>query len=126
MSIFRQGDFQLHSGGSSWFKIDCDALTLEDWAILARLIAQNVTFEKVIGVPTGGLKLAKALRRYCKKDAHISTLIVDDVLTTGESMERLKGTIDPKDRSIVRGIVVFSRGLCPNWIVPIFHLNLKV
>ena len=42
-------------------------------------------------------------------------LIVDDVFTTGASMEALH---TPGDI----GAVVFARGLCPSWITPLFQM----
>ena len=32
-NLFQQGDFTLHSGERSGFKIECDALTSHDWDI---------------------------------------------------------------------------------------------
>ena len=30
MTLFEQGHFTLHSGGKSWFKINCDSLSDDD------------------------------------------------------------------------------------------------
>lgn len=61
-SLFRSGAFTLHAGNSSDFKIDCDALTDDDWVALAMMIARVVgPFSAVEGVPTGGVSLARAL-----------------------------------------------------------------
>ena len=113
-SLFQRGNFTLHSGQKSHFKIDCDALTDEDWEALAEMIWEKAgNFGKVIGVPTGGLKLAKALDKYATDGA---ILIVDDVLTTGRSMEEMKAACDGN----VIGAVVFARNECPAWIHPLF------
>jgi hypothetical protein len=57
-------------------------------------------------------------------------LIVDDVLTTGGSMERLReerrkllppGTMVEPGNWIV-GAVVFSRGQCPLWVSALFRM----
>jgi len=86
-ALFQLGDFTLHSKKHSAFKIECDALTSEDWRTLAYLVlAQTGPFERVEGVPNGGLKLAGFLRSYCGYTGGL--LIVDDVLTTGQSMEQ--------------------------------------
>lgn len=123
MALFRLGDFTLHSGDKSFFKIDCDALTDEDWATLARLIYESVPrFKKVIGIPDGGLKLAKALKVYRFPNPENPVLIVDDVLTTGKSMERIRQSVG--DDCI--GVVVFARGECPSWITPLFRLSNEV
>ena len=114
MSLFNLGQFTLHSGAQSPFKIDCDALTDADLEALAQIGAQMVPlFGKVEGVPRGGLRLKAALDKYA--DARWSQLlIVDDVLTTGGSMERQRN-----GRQAV-GLVIFARGPCPSWVTPLF------
>ena len=72
-------------------------------------------FGCVEGVPRGGVRLATALERYITVGDDL--LIVDDVLTTGLSMER------HRDGREAFGIVVFARGLCPNWISSIWNLG---
>lgn len=65
MNLFQTGRFLLASGAESSWKIECDALTVEDWKTLARLIAERVpTFGEVSGVPRGGLTLASYLWPY--------------------------------------------------------------
>jgi len=118
--LFRQGDFTLHSGARGNYFIDCDALTDEDWETLAKVTAERFTFGKVVGIPKGGLKLADALEKY-KTEGTGVTLIVDDVLTTGKSMEEEKA----KHSELVSGIVVFARGYCPYWIVPLFQMPIE-
>ncbi len=119
--LFQQGNFRLHSGAQSWFKIECSSLIDEDWATIARLIAEGVKFSAVIGVPNGGLKLAKALQSYTSSETNLPTLIVDDVLTTGNSLEQVRKTV--KDETL--GVVLFARGRCPNWITPIFQMDAR-
>ena len=120
MSLFNwssQG-FKLHSGGTSNLLIDCNALTDEDWNTLAHLIYENLPqhFRKVIGVPRGGLKLAEALKSYRFPNPEHPILIVDDVLTTGSSMEKVRVEL----REVCIGAVVFARGECPPWITPLW------
>lgn len=107
MSIFIQKVFKMHSGGEGHFKIECDGLTDEDWATLAFIVSRHFTFSKVVGVPRGGLKFAEALAPYVSDDG--PTLIVDDVLTTGRSMEEARAQIGP----VSFGVVAFARGECP-------------
>ena len=95
----------------SW-KIECDDLTQMDWACLAEVISRRFLFSEVVGVPRGGLALAKALQPYCTSGPR---LIVDDVLTTGQSMEGVRRYQDDV------GVVVFARGPCPDWVYPIFR-----
>lgn len=113
--LFRTGDFSLSGGARTTWKIDCDALTPADLSTIAALIAERLpAFGSVEGVPRGGLRLAKALEGFATSGP---PLIVDDVLTTGGSMERQRGGRE------ALGAVIFSRGACPDWIMPLFTLD---
>lgn len=117
MSLFKMGNLRLSSGASSSWKIDMGACTDQDIATLAWMINLMVgEFGSVEGVPTGGLRLAKALEYYAFDGPH---LIVDDVLTSGGSMEKARKQVS--DPGIV-GAVVFARGPCPAWISPLFQM----
>lgn len=120
MNLFQIGDFTLHSGAKSRYKIDCDALTNNDWDALALMLMEiyHPKFNKVIGIPTGGLKFAKALEKYRTIGIAVTTLIVDDVLTTGGSMKRMRAAT----LGFTIGAVVFSRGKHPSWIHPLFSM----
>lgn len=99
--LFQLGDFTLHSGAKSKFKIECDALA-GSWEALAWLISEQVKFSSVSGVVSNGVDLAMELQKYRSEGPH---LVVDDVLTTGasilEEMGKHPGSI---------GYVVFARG----------------
>lgn len=115
MSLFQLGDFTLNSGAKSRWKLECNALTDDDIKALAEMIRQLVgTFGSVEGVPRGGLRLAEALKPFVALTG--PHLIVDDVLTTGGSMERIRG-----NRQCI-GAVVFARGQCPLWIDALFQM----
>lgn len=127
--LFKKTDFRMHSGGLAHYKIECDALTDEDLDTLAFIIAQKgreLTREEssgireVYGVPRGGTRLANAMQPYLDTRWGKIRLIVDDVLTTGRSMEQAK--ID-KGWSDAFGVVIFARGGCPDWIKPIFSMQ---
>ena len=120
MSLFNTGDFVLHSGKKSNFLIDCDSLTDEDLNALAKRVAQTVTFSNVIAIPpNGGLRFAFALAPYADPKES-KNLIVDDVYTTGGSMEEMKKKIggDPI------GVVIFARSKPNWWIKALFQSNL--
>ncbi len=115
MDLFKLGEFKSHSGDTLQWKIDCDALTVEDWSCLAWMIFDKVgKFGEVEGVPKGGLILEALLTFYIYEPGPL--LIVDDVLTTGNSMEEHRNGRD------AIGAVVFARGPCPDWITPIFRM----
>lgn len=117
MSLFVNTEFTAHAGRQLKFKIECDALTDEDIGTLAAIIARNYTFRRVCGVPRGGLRLAQALEKYVSPEG--LTLIVDDVLTSGMSMEKARE--DYEDETL--GVVIFARGPCPSWVQAVFQLS---
>lgn len=118
MNLFRLGNFKLASGSTTAWKIDCDALTDDDWEALAFIAHCRLPdFSTVSGVPNGGLRFAEKLQRYCKPNSG-RHLIADDVLTTGSSME-WNAVICSMP---VIGVVVFARGPCPDWVTPLFQM----
>ena len=116
--LFQLGDFILHSGQKGHFKIDCDALTELDIKTLGYIIAKEFRFSKVVGVPTGGTRLAEACEMWTKQYGPL--LIVDDVLTTGASMEEEK--VKHPYLHVI-GVVLFARGPCPSWVHPLFDMG---
>ena len=142
-TLFQTGDFTLRSGVQSAWKIECDALTLEDWRGLAAMAVERLPpFGRVEGVPRGGLPFADALQGYrrCKMcghtwDAHLHyagwpavsfnppcsswvaaprLLIAEDVVTTGGSMERFRvGLRRSEDEAV--GVAAFGRGDKSKW-----------
>ena len=121
MSLFNWNPkgFKLHSGDMSPFLIDCSVLTDEDWQALARMVYEKLGerhFRKVVGVPMGGLKLARELIPFRFPNPEYPILIVDDVLTTGRSMEEVRAELGED----CIGTVVFVRGDCPDWITPLW------
>ena len=118
MSLFQTGYFKLHSGQTSLFKIDCDALTDEDIDTIALMLVHRLPeYGAVEGVPTGGLRLAEAMKEYIVED-NPRTLLVDDIFTTGMSMEKQRDF-----RNDVFGAVIFARNVTPAWITPLFRLE---
>ena len=118
--LFVAGEFTAHSGDVLPFKIDCDALTDADLATLAAEFARrSVRFSGVRGIPRGGIRFAAALARYATRSPLDPPLIVDDVLTTGTSMEMIHDLAPPN----AIGVVIFARGPCPSWVTPLFQLS---
>lgn len=132
MDLFQRGNFVLNSGAVSKWRLECDALTSKDIECLAYLMHIIVgPFSSVEGVPRGGLALAEALKSYASLEmANYPHIIVDDVLTTGGSMERVRKKWEIRETGregimparSVKGMVVFARGKCPYWIRPLMQL----
>lgn len=114
MSLFKKGSFKLHSGAPSSFLIDCDALTASDLEALALFARERIPpFGRVEGVPQGGLRFAIAMAEHATEGP---LLIVDDVLTSGGSMEEHRAGRE------ANGLVIFARGPCPGWVDAIFQM----
>ncbi len=136
-SLFVPGDFWSHSGRRLPFKVECDVLTERDLDLFGELIATRLyagwEFGHVVGVPKGqpgGRDNGGVLAQYVKRHLTLHdadqlirpVLIVDDVLTTGKSMEETRAR--KADRECI-GAVIFARGPCPAWVKPLFTLNEK-
>lgn len=117
LNLLQFGWFSSHSQFQLPWKIDCDAFREDDWKCIADIIRWKFVFSNVIGVPRGGLRLQYCLEPFI--EIGYPTLIVDDVLTTGKSMEEVRSGIDGS----VIGVVVFARGPVPDWVWPIFTVN---
>lgn len=119
MPLIVPGIFVASAGRELSHKIECDALSAETLAGFASLFAERFVFTEVEGVPTGGIRFARALQRHARPPGAAGRLllIADDVLTTGASMERQRAGRE------AQGVVLFARGPCPEWVVPIFQLN---
>ncbi len=119
--LFRFGKFTLHSGEVSEWKIDCDALTQDDWDALAGMAASLVhPFGAVYDCGGASMQFAAALREY---SAHNSApLVVDDVFTTGRTMQQVRMEVLPKGAAMsAKGLVVFARHEPPPWIRAMFQ-----
>ena len=122
-TLFKSGDFTSHSGLKLPFKIDCDALSDDDIECIAEYIASKTKFGIVIGIPTGGQKLESALEKYADINNSNVVLIVDDVCTTGASMENIKATLPIwNHKKGIVGWVIFARTDIPKWINAMFKL----
>ena len=120
--LFQEEDFIGHSGGQLHWKIEMDALENEEWKCIARMITEIETrpFWSAIGIPRGGIKLGQYLNEYSTQNSEHPYLLVDDVLTTGGSMEEYKKkNFEEKD---VIGWVVFARTQPAKWIRTLFQM----
>ena len=127
--LIERGDFKLHSGYVSSWRINAEALdeaTLE--AIVQTAVGVLRPFGRVVGIPRGGIRIAEVFKRYVQSDDYPHrTLIVDDVLTSGRSMEqerksRLQSRI--QTQPTVEGFVLFARTQdLPIWVRAFFTCN---
>lgn len=131
MSLFEHGSFLLHSGATSDWRINCDDLTDTDIGVLAKLAATTVGDFHYVVCPeshTGSAapKLRDALRKYAnpRPDGQPVMLIVDDVCTTGNSMNEVL-THHGRYYRATKGLVLFARGKCPDWITPLFQMPIE-
>lgn len=121
--MFDTNSILLASGKSSKFKIECDDLTDQDLATMARIVAPAlIPFSKVVGVPRGGLRFAEALAPYASKFS-CATLFADDVFTTGGSLRRYAHEYGIRNIERCQAVVIFARNPPPDWVFPIFQLN---
>ena len=85
-------------------------------------------FQVAVGVPRGGIKLGKLLNEYATGDEKDPVCIVDDVLTTGGSMEvfyqkhlHVQSILGNKAFTAF-GWVVYARNQPPNWVKALFQM----
>ena len=62
--LFQHGASRLHSGGRTNLLIDCQALSDASLDAIARALSDKYCWDKVIGVPNGGLRFAAAFSKY--------------------------------------------------------------
>ena len=132
---YRADKFHLHSGGESHFLLDCECLQYNDLRNIAKIILHKYYPKRVVSIPKGGDRLADVLESLLRSSRPepgsevIDVLIVDDVLTTGASMQeawmklavdgiRLKD-MDPPAPTI-KGAVIFQRGPDMNGVFAVF------
>ncbi len=133
MNLFMHGEFVLRSGKTSNYKIECDALTWQDWNGIAAAIMEEgllPPFSQVVGVPRGGIPLATALAKYATGvfNAGHPTLVCEDIVTTGGSAEKFAATLVPAGadfRDHVIGVCFIARGKCPAWIKPLLQMPIQ-
>ena len=123
MNLFQSVDFISHSGLELKWKIECDALSDPEWFTISQMIMEiSVPFKEAIGIPRGGTKLGNLLNQYGTGKREDPVLLVDDVLTTGESMKQFKTKRSWRYPSDYIGWVVFARTKTPKWVTALFQM----
>jgi hypothetical protein len=125
--LFQFAEFVLASGKKSKFKLECDAISPEEWHSLGRIVRPILPpYGRVVSVPRGGDAWASILEHYRVPGEH-RVLIVDDVWTTGISMglvvNRTMIHTPINEDFLWHGVVLFARGPVPKNVTALFHLN---
>jgi len=125
--LFEEGDFIAHSGGKLHWKIEMDALHSNEWKCIARMIMEHETrpFCSALGVPRGGVELGRYLNEYATENFDDPYLIVDDVLTTGKSMDDFVNEYFRNREPNYFGWVVFARTKPQHWVKALFQMPTK-
>ena len=79
-------------------------------------------FREAIGIPRGGIELSTRLNQYGTGNKTDPILIVDDVLTTGGSMEEFRRKRAFRNPTDYIGWVVFARGYPPECCKALFQM----
>lgn len=118
-SLFEKRQFTSHSGILMEYKVECDALTNKSNEALAYMIQERFKFRHAIGIPSGGIIIADACNVYATNNENDPILIVDDVLSTGNSMEEQRKKTNENN---VIGVVLFARdtSAVADWIYPLW------
>ena len=129
MNLFVPGRFVGVSGRELSYKIECDALTAQDWECLAVMAVSMLPgFGEVEAVPRGGVPFADALREHVTPGVRLR-LLADDVWTTGASMTARRAPLFREvDMDWPMGVVAFSRarfGL-PSWCRAVLTVDSRV
>ena len=121
--LFQSVDFKSHSGLELKWKIECDALSDPEWFTISQMIMEITSpFKEAIGIPRGGTKLGNLLNQYGTGKKEDPILLVDDVLTTGESMKEFKTKRTWRNPADYIGWVVFARTKTPKWVTALFQM----
>ena len=122
--LFKSINFKSHSGLNLSWKIECNALSDPEWFTISKMIMElTPPFREALGIPRGGVKLGDLLNEHATGNEKDPICIVDDVLTTGESMEDFLTQYQRNRRPFtVMGWVVFARDRCPPWVAALFQM----
>ena len=121
--LFQSVDFVSHSGLDLKWKIECDAISDPEWFTISQMIMEiSPPFKEAIGIPRGGTKLGNLLNQHGTGKSKDPICIVDDVLTTGGSMNEFLRKRHWRNPTDYMGWVVFSRIKPPEWVTALFQM----
>ena len=126
IDLFQKINFTSHAGLDLTWKIEMDALTPDEWECIAHMIMElSPPFKEAIGIPRGGNILGKLLNQHGTGKREQPICIVDDVLTTGGSMNDFKAKRQWRNPSKYIGWVVFARNKPPSWVKALFQMPIE-
>ena len=123
IELFQKLDFKSHSGLDLTWKIEMDAPSHGEWECIAQMIMElTPPFKEAIGIPRGGYILGKLMNKHGTGKREDPICIVDDVLTTGGSMNEFRTKRQWRNPSKYIGWVVFARSQPPDWVTALFQM----
>ena len=127
MDLFQRYNYKSHANLDLTWKLECDAISDEEWSVLARIISEleSRPFSDVVGIPRGGVKLENEMLNYVSGNKNDPVLIVDDVWTTGTSFKEFVGIhIIEKMTEHVGwfGWCIFARTQTSNHVTALFQM----
>ncbi len=125
MPLFQKGMFSLFSGRSAEWKVDCSALSEEDWECVANLILERCPNFSFVECATDRSSVLRDLLSTHATSGDI--LLVDDVLDIElMQMKRLwyRTRMDYHNTEIL-GYVVFACLPCPTWVRALWQLDVR-
>ena len=124
IDLFQSVDFISHSGLPLTWKIECDAISDDEWKTLAKIVKEYEPkpWCEVLGIPRGGLKFAAALDEYSTRSSNHPLLIADDVYTTGKSFRDFSNNFP--DKELLKWCV-FTRNAIKEDVNALFTLPIK-
>ena len=122
--LFQSQNFKSHSGLDLNWKIECDALSDPEWFTISKMIMERTPpFREAVGIPRGGVKLGDLLNEHATGNEKDPICIVDDVLTTGKSMNYFLNQYQRNRKPFMAiGWVVFARVQTPDWVRALFQM----
>ena len=125
--LFQSIDFKSHAGLDLSWKIEMDVLSYPEWNTICKMILEiSPPFHSAIGIPRGGVLLGELLNKHGTGREEDPVCIVDDVLTTGESMEYFVSQYRRNRRPFAAiGWVVFARVETPDWVQALFQMPVR-
>ena len=119
--LFQEGVFTSSSGAKLPWKFECDAISAAGWEFFAKRVSEQIWIRTLLFVPTGGREFYDALLPHKDPNGEY-IVIVDDVLTTGASMEKVRRENGRYMKGVpVIGVVAFARTKPASWIKPILQ-----